>query len=451
VPVGAAEIADTEKPPIPGAKVKVAWVGKGILAVLDQGLFASTNFIVNILLARWLSPAEYGAFALAFSVLLLVGFLHTACLTEPMMVFGPGKYSLQVERYVELLFWGHFALMLPVALLLAASGIIIASLHFAQVGHTLIGAGIACPLILLLWLVRRAFYVTLRPAWTVVGGTLYLLSLLPMVWILRRVEWLSPATALVAMGFAASAVCAILFVPLCRGGAGTTGVLNPREVALEHWRYGRWSLATVVTSWLPTNIYFVIVPVWLGFGAAGGLRAISNLSMPALQTIAALSLILTPTLVVEHQRTGTAGMNRLLKLYSVLLSVGGLFYLGLLWANRFLVFRLLYAGKYTEYSSLPLFVACLLPFAQVVSTAVGSGLRALERPDYIFWCYLGSAFVAVLFGVPLTARCGVLGAIIVQLLSAVTLSVGMLAFYRKASRVEEARSINTEIVEVTQR
>jgi hypothetical protein len=34
---------------------------KGGLAVLDQGLISGSNFLVGILLARWLAPAEYGA------------------------------------------------------------------------------------------------------------------------------------------------------------------------------------------------------------------------------------------------------------------------------------------------------------------------------------------------------------------------------------------------------
>jgi O-antigen/teichoic acid export membrane protein len=250
------------------------------------------------------------------------------------------------------------------------------------------------------------------------------------------------------MGVAASAVSVFLFGRLCPHSAGTNAEPSFRAVAMEHWRYGRWSLATVLTAWLPTNIYFVILPVWLGLGATGGLRAISNLSMPALQTIAALSLILMPTLVSEHQRMGTAGMNRLLKLYSVLLSVGALFYLGLLWEGRFLVFRLLYAGKYAEYSSLPLFVACLLPFAQVVSTAVGNGLRALERPDYIFWCYLTSSIITVLFGIPLTARYGVLGAVTGQLIAAAALSVGMFVLYRRLTQFSGYSEINNEIVEM---
>ena len=48
------------------------WLTKGCLAVADQGVFAVSNFLLNILLARWLAPADYGAFALAYSVFLFL-------------------------------------------------------------------------------------------------------------------------------------------------------------------------------------------------------------------------------------------------------------------------------------------------------------------------------------------------------------------------------------------
>ena len=78
--------------PVPTAEATLskllAWGTKGSLAILDQGLFAWAHFLLSILLARWLTPTEYGAFALAYSIFLLFGAFHTALLTEPMMVFG---------------------------------------------------------------------------------------------------------------------------------------------------------------------------------------------------------------------------------------------------------------------------------------------------------------------------------------------------------------------------
>ncbi|MDR7400087.1 MAG: hypothetical protein QN144_12370, partial [Armatimonadota bacterium] len=68
------------------------WASRGLWAVADQGLFSGANFVVNVLLARWLSPAEYGAFAVALSIFYLLAGFHSAVLTEPMMVFGAGRY-----------------------------------------------------------------------------------------------------------------------------------------------------------------------------------------------------------------------------------------------------------------------------------------------------------------------------------------------------------------------
>src|ERR1041385_6143479 len=44
------------------------WVTRGTLAVLDQGLISGSNFLIGILLARWLLPAQYGAYGLAFEI-----------------------------------------------------------------------------------------------------------------------------------------------------------------------------------------------------------------------------------------------------------------------------------------------------------------------------------------------------------------------------------------------
>ena len=52
------------------------WVTKGGLAIVDQGLISGSNFLIGILLARWLMPEAYGAFALAFSVFLLLSYVY---------------------------------------------------------------------------------------------------------------------------------------------------------------------------------------------------------------------------------------------------------------------------------------------------------------------------------------------------------------------------------------
>ena len=414
----------------------MTWLSKGSLAVLDQTLFAGTNFIVNILLARWLSTAEYGAFAVAFAVLLLIGAIHTACITEPMMVFGPEKYLPHFRKYLGVLLWGHFALMLPAAFLLMLAGVIATHLDSPRVGPALIGAGIALPFILLLWLARRAFYVRLRPAWSTVGGVLYLAVLLTTVDLLRRTAWFSPAIALIGMGIGALAVSALLLCLLQPSLGSNSGEPTVKQVAIEHWRYGRWSLATVGTNWFPSNIYYVILPAWLGLGDAGALRALMNLAMPVLHSNSALSMVLMPTLVLDRHRAGRAAMNRTIRFHLLLLFSGSFVYLIVLLTCHGTLLRLLYGDKYSAYGLFPLLVVGLLPFGSAATMILGNGLRALGKPDRIFWCYAAATLATVVLGIPLVFALGVPGALIGLFLSGMTTSISMLWFYQRPAQGE---------------
>src|SRR5437763_5035661 len=87
---------------LPGSVQKsFQFAKKGALAISDQALFSGANFLVNILLARWMAASEYGAFSLAYSVFLLFAVVHTALLIEPMMVFGSGKYQRVFPSYLR--------------------------------------------------------------------------------------------------------------------------------------------------------------------------------------------------------------------------------------------------------------------------------------------------------------------------------------------------------------
>ena len=98
-----------------------AWISKGILAVLDQGLIAGSNFLVGVLLARWLAPEQYGAYALAFSIFLLLFQIYHSFVLEPMSVFGGSEYRDCLRGYLGQLLWLHLAIALFVFLALGLS------------------------------------------------------------------------------------------------------------------------------------------------------------------------------------------------------------------------------------------------------------------------------------------------------------------------------------------
>lgn len=419
--------------PITGRAIANAlpWITNGALAVMDQALFAGGNFAVNILLARWLSPAEYGAFSLAYSVFLLFGALHSALLIEPMMVFGAGKYAARFQKYLRSLLYGHMLVMAPVSLILLSTGIILGRIYSATVEQAFLGLVAGSTFILFQWLVRRAFYVRLQPAWATVGGAVYLVAVLTSLYALRASDRLSTFTAFLAMAMASLLSSVLLLVRLSPGW--TKSEISPSftTVAADHWRYGRWSMASAAVSWFPLNVYYAVLPAWLGLEAAGALRALMNLAMPVLQTIAALSNVLLPLLVRDRERGGTEKMARTMRLFLTLFLSGATLYLCLLWAFRSQVFDLFYGGKYAQYNSWPLILAGLLPFGSCATAVLGSALRAMERPDSMFWCYLGSGIFTIVIGIPMASAMGVGGALAGLSLSSLVSILMMIRFYRR--------------------
>ena len=141
-----------------------AWLGKGALAITDQGLLSGSNFLFGILLARWLTRDEYGAYALGFSIFLFFSGFHNAFFLEPMSVLGPESYSECLSGYIRKLLGLHFPLAFLLALLTIAA---IPFLHFFKTDQALTsalwGVSVAVPLILFQWLCRRAAYLRLSP------------------------------------------------------------------------------------------------------------------------------------------------------------------------------------------------------------------------------------------------------------------------------------------------
>jgi O-antigen/teichoic acid export membrane protein len=347
-----------------------------------------------------------------------------------MLVFGPGKYRKRFPEYLGILLRGHFALMLPGAALLAAAAFLLGRLYSPAVERAFVALAIAAPFILLLWLLRRAFYAQLNPGWAAAGGVVYLLILLATALTLRAAGHLTPATGFLAMAAASLITCLLLLVPLRPTLATDSSTI--RAVAADHWRYGKWGGAAAGPGWVTDNIYYLVLPAWVGLAEAGALKALLNLAMPALQTISALGVLLLPILVRDRDRGGTRAMKRTMKLSLALFLLGSACYLALLWGFRLQIFHFLYAGKYAAYASWPLLLVGLLPFAQSLPNVIGNALGALERPNLAFWSSVGSGVVALALGVPLAFSLGVGGALVGLVVSYVLMGALLLFFLMRS-------------------
>jgi O-antigen/teichoic acid export membrane protein len=406
----------------------LSWIKKGCFAVLDQGLFAGANFLVNILLVRWLEPAQYGAFAAASSVFLLLAAFHTALLTEPMLVFGPGKYAEQFRQYLGILIYSHWAIAGLMAMTLVLSALVFSRLGSGDIAQAMVGLAIASPFILFLWLVRRAFYVRVQPQWAATGGALYLALMLAGVCGLYWGHRLSAAFALVAMGLASLAVSLWLSIVLLpqRGSVGSTP--TPGMVLADHWRYGRWSATAVPIIWVPSNIYQAALPIWAGLEGAAAFGVITIFIMPILHIFQAVSLLLFPVLAQQANSTDASHfyltVHRALK---VLVTAGVIYFLFLLICGEWLL-KFLYEGKYQNYAYM-LPIVGVFPFPYTIPFVLGTALRVMQNLRQIVWCYAISSAVTLTCGLLLIRSFGVLGGVIGCVISTATTSICMALFY----------------------
>ena len=386
------------------------WVTKGGLAIADYGMISGSNFLLGVLLARWLSPEHYGAYALAFSIYVLVAFLYQALLLEPLSVFSGTAYRENLRGYLLTATRLHWGISFVVCFLLGATGVAAwAWWHSTALAVAFAGLTIATPFILIHAMARRSFYLRMSPAPAAFASLFYCILVTGGVFLAYTTGWLTAFTAYLLMGLAALVSGLIMLFQLNAKLPAATGRPHLREVSAKHWEYGKWALGTCVVGWIPNYVYIPLVSSFSGIAAGGELRALMNFSAPLLQTFAALSMLFLPYAArSQDKNAGRKGITTLTWRLTLLFVAGGAAYWAMLIPLRIRLFHLVYAGKYIESSSLiPLFAIETMMWSAALGPAIL--LRAMESPRSLFFANAAASVVALIMGVPATRYFGLPG------------------------------------------
>lgn len=394
---------------------------RGLCSLADQGLSSGAHFAVNLLLARWLAPAEYGAFALSFAVLLFFAGLYNALILEPMGVIGPTRYAERLPDYLGLTIWMHAGLSLPVVAALA-----MAALAARLVGSTLwpllFALSAAAPGILLLWLMRRACYLLGTPQLAARGSLAYAALLgVGLFWLSRQAK---PGAAGVFLWMSGAGVLVSL---LLGAGLGLRRehllwrVAKPelKAAVLRHWSYGRWSLSRTVSYWMASSLYLPAVGALAGLPAVAAYRAADNLMQPMGQTFTAMGLLLLPRLSRQHSLRSGGYLKAMAVSISLAASLAAALYVACILAAGPDLLRRLYGNSfYTPSFALVPFLGAALLFRAIGDTGLGLAARAAGRPDIDFRATAAAAIVTLSVGLLLVARYGAAGAALGSMFSA---------------------------------
>jgi O-antigen/teichoic acid export membrane protein len=358
--------------------VKSAW------SLVDQGLTALTGFCVTFLLARWLAPEIYGAYAIAFAGYLFVGGLHNVIVLEPMSVIGPSRHAARLQEYfrAQLLVHGVMAGTCSAGVACVALAVWLVEPASALAG-AIAGSGLAIPFLLSLFLARRMCYVRQRPFTATLGSGCCLVLALVGLYMLRHFGRVSPFSVFVLVGAASFVGSCLVFREVGVGTLRPAGVSDARtawtSALRENWAYGRWLVGSTILYSVSGQVHMFLAAAFLGLGAAGILRAMMLPASAMTQVVTAASLLVLPGFSYDFGRGLAGRIRQKAMIVSGVLCGGGICFSVMLWMVAGRAEHILFAGKYAAYAWLMPMLS-LVPAVNGLTMGFSTALRASQRP-----------------------------------------------------------------------
>ena len=376
------------------------WGKKTVFNLLDQGLFSGTNFITSILLARWVSPSEYGTYAIAFSIFLLIAGIHSAFVYEPMAILGPKYYLDDLPLYLSQLLKLHFLLSIIISMFMI---VILNLLPDSSVMMALEGVAIGFPFILMFWLLRLACYINLRSNVAFLASVIYLIFNLVGYALMNYLGVVSIRNAFIVTGLASilPAIAVLLLFPVKISitwkdfDAGRMG-----RVIKHHWPLSRWFIGASVADWMANYLYYPIIAIILGLSTAGAVKAFQNFFQPIQQILRASYLMLQPWLATQFESEKRYDFLRRVTNFSLLIALVlvVMYSFFIIVISDFITSELLTNDYYEQFRWVIPLLGVIL-FINTIIDIIGISIRAMENAKSILIVKLSSTIVFISFGI----------------------------------------------------
>lgn len=381
-------------------------MGREIWALTDQSIVSATNFLTNVMLARFMGLREYGVFALAWMAVLFVNSIQGALIIAPMTSIGPKQEEKDRPSYFGAVVFQELVLVSS-CFVLVFIALKVSNNFFPHVGLR----QLALPLAVSAFayqaqdFLRRYFFVILKSRRALADDALSYLTQLPILFFLHRAGHLNSANALWVMaGTSMLGLVAGWFwmEPIAFDGKQIKAIMR------RHWKISRWLGASALLQWTSGNLFVVAAPVYYGAAAAGVLKASQNLLGVTHIWFQGLDNVV-PVETARRLRDG--GVHSMLAYTrSILIKWGGLtlvFAIVVAAAPGFWL-RLIYGSDMAQYGYI-LRLFALLYVLIFVGGPLRAGLQALEFTAPVFWSYLAMTAFAITFAFPMAKWLGLTG------------------------------------------
>jgi O-antigen/teichoic acid export membrane protein len=419
-------------------KLKAIIESKGtkFMILVDQGIVSGSNFILSILIARYLGIYQFGIFGFISLVYLFFLGLQQSFFVIPMYSLGASYQEENRRNYLNALFF--------LQVFFATGFAILACLFFSfvnlQVGKELqelsVLIGVTALLVLLQDFQRRLFIYEGKYRSLLIVDTLAYFSQIVILSILHIAIGLSLKICLwvVCLSMLMSIVYGTITLKNISFDISTISLVCKR-----HWKYARWLLARSVLNYSSGNFFIIAAGAILGPVAIGAIKMGQNLHGAMNVIFLAIENhvpIVAAKVFNDEGRTSLFSYLRRVTLKTILVSCA-LGALVLVFSN-WLIFNL-YGEEYLAYAYLLIWFA-VLNVLICISMPFRFALRTFENTKALFIATAVSALFGFLFAYSFIENYQVNG-VIAGLMISQMISIGILGLATFYSRYGNEHTI----------
>jgi len=376
------------------------------LALADQSMVSVCNFLTLIVLARYLGLADFGRYALAWSVILFSSSLHGTVVVAPMTSIAPKQRAEDQAAYYGAVVMQH-AVVAAFGFVLIAGGALIVDKIFPSWQSAQLALPLACTFLAESThvLLRRYFFTTghIARAFTT-DAIRYVGQLLALIVFVQFAK-LDVRAALWIM-FAAAAIGVALCVWQIERLRWDRAIL--RATTVRHWHFSKWLTLGAIMSWTSGNAFIVAAGALLGVSAVGGVRATQTLLGPVHVVLLGLENIAPIRAARAYHEAGVPALTRYLGRVAIFLGVAtaGIGIVAAVAPGFWL--NLAFGPEYAGFGYLMQWWAVIY-LIMALNMPLRTGLSAIEKTRGIFVASLLTSVFAFVFAYGLVSRFEMLG------------------------------------------
>lgn len=409
----------------------ISYIPKLSFTVFEHVIYSGSNFILNILLARFLTQADYGLFVTVFSIYFFGASIHNAIILEPYSVFFFTKFNETKNQYINNAFFLSTLLggVLSIIVILFAAGFLL----FMNANYFILSIIFSIYMItsFLEITIRRTYYSLKLYKQIFFISTIRIIISIALVFIFHFLNFLNPQTVFIILVIMTVSIFVIgLFYLKNNYKLFKQGFLLKNDILFSHWNFGKWALLTSITHWISNYGYLLIIGYFVSLKELAGFKAVQNIINPLNLFSTAIGTFLI-TFFSSNMYKGKSWVsmhaNRMANLATFGIAI--IVLIVYLLHNEIIIF--LYGGKYIDYSYLLIYLifTTILTFRTNVLSMV---LRSMEKTRDIFISNLITSISTIVIGVPLIKLLAIEGAAINLIITSFILAITVTIFYKKA-------------------